>query len=265
MQQCQQFKTNPSINPLTGKPIKIGKLTYLKLSEACNSLPREPSIKANANREQQVRVYPAPPVGPLMHWKMTARTNLDSLNNIIRHINYVDERVTELTASHHDVSKMELAEFSDFISLARREFQAASLNKQYTLALNDLSKRVNSIKDTKVIYDDVPEYKVIAGTEVKPRRFYNRITIFEIWSLYNTALELVEHAIETRQFAVGIDPNVITELKSKKKFFNYLISNNIFTHDDIYKNTFGDERAFDHIDNKHRQYLLVKEGKFGKV
>ena len=51
--QCEAFRKNPSINPLTGREIQVGKVTHQKLVKACEEAGKQTSTSP-PNR-------PAPP------------------------------------------------------------------------------------------------------------------------------------------------------------------------------------------------------------
>jgi hypothetical protein len=70
-----------------------------------------------------------------------------------------------------------------------------------------------------------------------------------------------EESLGEKKIITHIGQMEMRNTLQKKVYLDYLIKHKIFTHDDIYKNTFKSDRVFDELKEKFAQYrkLYIKE------
>ena len=252
-QQCKEFKKNPTINPLTGRHIQIGKVTHQMLTKACD--------KKSPKRVSTEKVF-VPPMGPVMHYKVRARTNLKKQNNLIDQSGFIEERLDKIEKGS-SYSRMEIEEFQDILKDAKSEFEG---EKEYLDYYDQLLDRIKTLRKSKMtVVDDRPKHTVVGNTVVHPRRNDIREEIAVIWNIYNTSLLVVEDTMKTQTVDIDVVSGVIRDLQhSWKKYLDYLIKHHIFTYDDIYKKTFDNENVFEELAEKYKKYREIYKKVKGK-
>jgi hypothetical protein len=242
--KCEEFRKNPKVNPLTGRSIMIGKITHRKLIKACNE--RNATVVKSMNNI-------APPMGPMMHWRINKAVGNQRLNNLIKMSNFIEERLLKMEKETM-ISRMEIEEFQDILRDAIHEFIGRN---KYLDFFNELLDKIKTLKKTKTITEDRPKYKIVDRKEVKPDRYSIRENILSIWSIYNSSLNTIENTIKTNKVNYNIPSGVIRDLKRDKVYLDYLIKHNIFSYDDIYKYTFKSEKVFDELAERYKIYRKI--------
>jgi hypothetical protein len=235
--QCEEFKKNPKVNPLTGRKISIGKITHQKLNKACNG-----SYVATK--------HVAPPMGPMMHWRM----NNDEDTDMLKFLTHIKNRMMTIDKNTDSLSALELHEFIDIFKEAH---QIYSTKPKILDGIKKLYSRVNYFLRNRTIIEDRPKSKIIYDRELKSDRYSIRESILGIYSRYNSSLRTIENAIKTQTIFETLDSGVIRDLKAETKYFDYLIKHNIFSYDDIYKHTFKSEKVFDELAEEYKKYREI--------
>jgi hypothetical protein len=234
--QCEEFKKNPKINPLTGRAISIGKITHQKLNKACNG--SSPTIK-----------HIAPPMGPMMHWRMH-----DEDTDMLKFLTHIKNRLVIFSKNTDNLSALELHEFSDILKEAHKIY---STKPKILDGISKLYSRVHYFLKNRTIIEDRPKYKIVDRKEVKPDRYSMRESILGIWDRYDSSLNTIENTIEKNVLTSRVVSGVIRDLKRDKVYLDYLIKHNIFSYDDIYKHTFKNEKVFDELEVKYKKYREI--------
>jgi hypothetical protein len=244
--QCQEFKSNPTVNPLTGRHIAIGKITHNRLTEACSTTK---SIKKSKSND-----YEVPPIGPMIHWELKARSDREERNNLIKILNYINTRLDVIDNRKTNESKLEMNEFNDILKISKDIFE----DKKDTLTfVNNLIKDVQDVYKDKVLVDDVPKKTIISGLHVIPHRIGTRKNVLYALNVTNSLIATFNEAIQENKIFNTVPYGEFVRVSSFKKFLDYLIKHKIFTHDDIYKNTFKSDKIFDELKDKYEKYKVI--------
>jgi hypothetical protein len=243
--QCQEFKSNPNINPLTGRHIAIGKITHSRLTEACS--PK--TVKKSKSYE-----YEVPPMGPMIHWELKARSDREEMNNMIDFLNHINRRLKKIGKRDTNESKMEFEEFNDILELVKDKFS----DKPNELEIiKGLIKKANELKKTKTLVDDIPKKFSISELHVSPHRVGTRKSVFYALYSVNSMIASFDEAIEANRIFDTVPYGEFVRTSNYKKFLDHLISHKIFTHEDIYKNTFKSDKIFDELKEKNKKYRVI--------
>jgi hypothetical protein len=266
--QCDQFRKNPSINPLTGRSIHKGKITHQRLTKACenSTTMKTPSPIIRSD-------YQVPPMGPMIHFQFKAKSsNYDEVTrkNIIQFLNYFQSRLTVIRNS----TKISLMEINDIKNLLVNisnwlnnipEGMLRNISKLYNGSL----KQLELIKDiendnTKSKINDLPKHNIVADIEVKPNRYFIRGRVLWCFDFYNSTLDSIDTAIIKQEIHETISRGQLKHVLSEKQYLDYLISKKIFTHDDIYKNTFPNDKVYSELKDKYEEYAVLYKKLKGK-
>jgi hypothetical protein len=248
--QCKEFLSNPSINPLTGRKIEIGKVTHQKLLKLCNKSDTIEKPKSTA-----------PPMGPIMHYRMNSQTKSEDQNNLIDMGAFIEERLKKLE-KQSSISSLEIWDFEDILKEAKLMFRGED---EYIEYFDGLMKQVHKLVKTKTQISDGPSKSVVVeGYTVYPHRYKVRDEVLSVWSGCKTALETIENSLRKQQIYVNVRSGTIRDIIKGKKFLDYLIAHNIFTYDDIYKRTFISEKVFDELQEKYKKYRELYKKVKGK-
>lgn len=240
--QCDEFMRNPRKNPLTGRIIQIGKVTHTKLKKACGQT-------LDPNRK-------APPMGPIMHWRIGAKNENDRLRNLIKMANFIEEELDKMETKNI-ISEMQIVEFKDFLKFMSKVFANDEAYEKYIEFFQMLLKRIKELEESKIMLDDWPRYTVIEANPVYPQRFKTREEVLAIWGIYTSTLETIEDAIVTGKVFFAVPKGTIKDLLKDKKYLDYLIEHKVFSYDDIYKRVFKSEKVFDELAMKYKKYREI--------
>jgi hypothetical protein len=248
--QCQEFKSNPSVNPLTGRSIHIGKITHQNLLKACNDTPKKVESPKN---------YKIPPMGPMIHWDYNADDLKEKANNFIKFFNYIDKRIGEILEEKL-VSEMELNEIIGILKEGKERFD----DKSHLDIVEELFDDIKSIKKSRKIIHDLPKETVVNLMHVRSNRLSIRANIVWIYGLYEEAISTMKAALQNRKIITMWDSGHIKNILSDKVYLDYVIKHRIFTYDDIYKNTFPSEKAFEELQKTYKEWVKLYKDIKGK-
>ncbi len=253
--QCQEFFSNPTQNPLTGRKIEKNKGTYQKLMKECQEMMyHKVDIKD--------KMYYIPPMGPMMHWNKFKSNYVDRQNNMIDMMNYFVERLDELE-KFPMMSRMELDEIHDILKEAKKMFKG---DTDYEGGIEEEIERVKKLKKQSNIFDDVPKKSVVKSCwkEIYPNRLHMREEVNSIHNSVKNYILTMEGSIKENDIQILIRKGNIQNNIVNKSYLDYLIKHNIFTYDDIYKRTFTSEKQFDELVELHKKYSVLYKKLEGK-
>ncbi len=237
--QCNEFLENPTINPISRRKIIEGRATHKRLMEECREI-----LKTN----------PVPPIGPMMHWKMYQNDG----KNLIDFANYIETRVVKLQKEKL-LSKMEIIELKAILQEISNEY---SHKKHIVTFCEDLLVKLTLLKKENTFIDDVPKKTIVRDKrgpieEVSPDRVKNRLHVYAIWNRMSDVMYFCEKLIKRKKVDITIGPGEVRDIIRGKTYLDYLIAHNIFTYDDIYKNTFKSENDFKELEDKYKIYQKI--------
>jgi 2-cysteine adaptor domain len=258
-QQCEAFRTNPKVNPLTGRSIEVGKIRHQQLTEACgkNSSPKKsPSPK---NQE-------APPMGPMIHWEYNVVGQLTDeviRKNVIAFMNHIHDRLKELQSSAA-VSEMELRDMADLLKNFEAWLKVTPGLKNKDKLLKGVEQELEHIKTVykeQPILKDQPTEKEVAEIPIKHSRCFIRGRVLRGYLLYKDALVSIRESLQEGHILTMVVLGQIKDVLRYKTYCDYLIKHKIFSHDDIYKRTYPGDDAFEDLKAKYTEYrkLYKKE------
>jgi hypothetical protein len=247
--QCEQFRSNKTVNPLTGRTISKGKITYLKLTQACED-KKSPSPKI-------ILDHKAPPMGPMIHWRLNAEVPTEERNNMLKFLKYIQATTKELEENNEQISKLFLEDMIDILK------EGASLFADkggYVKLINKLIEQLKTLKLSNRVYNDVPKATIVAYLEVKPSRKFIRGRVLRCYSLWKSIMNLIEGTLLTKKIQTHASRQQLDNVLEQKEYLDYVIKHKIFTYDDIWKNTFPNDKAYDTLKVKYEEYIkLYKE------
>lgn len=257
--QCEAFRANPKVNPLTGRSIEVGKIRHQQLTEACGKT--EPSKKLPSSQKQD-----APPMGPMIHWKYNPVGQLTDeviRKNVIAFLNHIHDRLKELqtTAS---ISEMELTDMYDLLKDFETWLKDTPGLKNREKLLKGVESEQHNVKHLSKqanVYNDLPTEKEVAQIQIKSERCFVRGRVLRGFSLFNGALKDINESLQIGRINTGIATGQIKDVLRYKTYCDYLIKHKIFSHDDIYKLTYPGDNAFEDLKAKYTEYrkLYKKE------
>ena len=155
--QCEQFRDNPTINPLTGRTIEIGKVRHQQLTAACAKLPK---TRSSSNFKRKAST--SPPMGPYIHWRYnpTSGQLTDEIirKNIIAFMNHIHERLGVLKEKVY-VSEMEFNDHHDLLVNMERWLENTGGVKNKEKLLKGITYELSIIEEIRtqcVLLDDEP-------------------------------------------------------------------------------------------------------------
>jgi hypothetical protein len=196
-------------------------------------------------------------MGPLIYWDIYDNKSEQHCKTMV---NYIKTRLIEMDKSTEPLSRMELEEFKDICYDAIREIDT----DKATDFCSKLIQKTNYLEKTRLVVDDRPRYHVISDIQIKPKREFIRNRVARILRLYESCTGTINYAIKHKDIATNISSGQIRDLKNDKKYLDYLIEHNIFSYDDIYKNTFKSEHVFDELAEKYKKYREIYKEVNGK-
>ena len=270
-EQCNEFRNNPNVNPLTGRPIKTGKKTQQMLEKSCNHIPEVKSPPALKHHPSPPKRLPhhdvtphtrltAPPMGPMIHWGLNTRHDGDENNNILKFLNYIHKRLKVLkTASV--VSQMEIEEFAEILGIAKKTFKG---EEKYMEGIKDLAKSCTKLMKNGKLINDIPTPITVGGLTVKQSRVFIRGEVLFEFGLYKDAIDIITYSLNQNKIHATISSGEISSIRYKKLYLDYLVRNNIFTHEDIYKKTFPSENFVKDLEVEFEKYKVLYKRLKGK-
>lgn len=256
-EDCQKFLRNPTINPLTGRKIQVGKITHLTLMKECRKeSPKKSPPSANSRKH-----YVAPPMGPMIHWEVYGQDKEES--NMIVFLNYFVKRLKEIDKAE-SISLMEITEISDILKEAHSMFEADPNTVSGILKLRGVIKGFSKRKDK--IINDEPKYHLLKSVwkEIKPERIKIRGQIAFIYSSLTNTLEDMKYMVKNKKITSMITGGKINALVKDKEYIDYVIKHNIFSYDDMYKNTFPSESVFQELGEVYKEYVQLYKKTYGE-
>lgn len=247
-QQCEMFKKNPKINPLTGRTIEIGKSTHQELMQACERF----EMKTGKNSPGSY----VPSIGPMIHWNQG-----DADENMSEFVEYIDEKTQQYAATTKSLSKMEIEEMYDILEIAKKQYDH---DKDYVKYVNDVKKQVDGVVKKSQLFDDVPKNEIYEDMRIKSNRVYNRAQVLDIFNSYSTIKKILSTVVNKQDIKYDILPGEIKIQKSHKKYLDRLIELKIFTKDDIYKKVFKNEKWLEEIEDLWGEYTVLYKKVKGK-
>jgi len=251
--QCEAFRKNPSINPLTGREIQVGKVTHQKLVKACEEAGKRTS-KSPPNRS-------APPMGPMIHWEYDVQGVDDKRDNAVDFANYIRKRIKELKASTSVLSKFELVDMKNIIDGIKEHLDD---EPTYIEKLDQMKEKLDELLKRDTVINDVPSYAVVAHLEVKPSRVFIRGRVLYCYRLWESAMSDMDASIETNTIFAHVGPAHMKNLIEQKHYVDYIIKHKIFSHEDIYKRTFKTDRPYEELKEKFAEYKVLFKKLDGK-
>jgi 2-cysteine adaptor domain len=252
--QCEAFKKNPSVNPVTGRAILIGNVTHKKLVKACEGVKKTPSPKSIPKRDP-------PPMGPMIHWAFGADNYLEEFNNMTKFARYISKRVKETDGETGPLSLMELNEIQAIIKEAKVQFKD---EPAYIQGLNKINETVLDLLKRTDVVNDLPVSTVVAYLEIKPSRISVREGVMRCHQLWQDALEDMQISIEKNKVFAHVFPKQIQNLLEQKAYLDYVIKHKIFSADDIYQRTFKMEKPYEHLKALFKKYSALFKKLEGK-
>jgi hypothetical protein len=260
-QVCEAFLRNPTINPITGRSIEKGKVTYNKLMKACQKKSPSPTKTSTKSLIPSLKSYKIPEMGPMIHWNYNAKNRNDRLKNMSELLKFIQAKVISFQANTDTLSKMQIEEFKEICEDALGLF---SHIPKYTNGVQNLLNKVKNLLTTRKFIDDRPKYNIISDIEIKPSRRYIRGRIQQIYSLYKSTKETMLGAIEHNYVRLHVSLGEIKIWSEQKKYLDYVIQHKIFTYDDIYKNTFPNENIYEELKELFPKYAVIYKSVKGK-
>ena len=150
-------------------------------------------------------------------------------------------------------SKMEINDFKSILKEAIGLFP----EKKAKDFCNMIYAHINYLEAHDKFIDDLPKPKIVGKTEVHEDRAENRLEVYAIWDQVRLNLIFIDETIQTKKIDITIPKGIIRYLLLSKKYLDYLITQNIFSYDDIYKNTFTSEKVFDELAKKYQLYRKI--------
>ena len=264
-QLCEEFLKNPTINPITGRRIEKGKVTYNKLMKACQK--KSPSSTKTSTRTliksriPSPQSYKIPEMGPMIHWTYNAKDWNDRLKNMNEFLKFIQAKVKVYEGNQDVLSRMQIEEFKEICEEALGLF---SHDRRYSGGISGLLKKVKNLLATRSFIDDRPKYNIISDIEIKPSRRFIRGRIQHIHSIFINTKETMVWAVDSNNINVHVSKGEIRDIGEIKKYLDYVIQHKIFTYDDIYKHTFPSENIFEELKELHKEYSKVYKRVKGK-
>jgi hypothetical protein len=256
-QLCEEFLKNPTINPITGRRIEKGKVTYNKLMKECHKKSQSSTISTI----KSLKSYKIPEMGPMIHWNYNADNRNERLKNMSEFLKFIQAKVINFQENTDSLSRMQIEEFKEIVEDALGLF---SHIPKYINGVQNLLNKIKNLLATRILIDDRPKYNIVSDIEIKPSRRFIRGRILEIYSLYESTKETMLGAIENNYVRIHVSLGEIKVWSEHKKYLDYVIKHNIFTYDDIYKNTFPHENIFEELKELFPKYAKVYKSVKGK-
>jgi len=236
-EQCEQFKKTPTINPLTGRKIAVGKITHKKLQKLCKD-EKKPYI---------------PPLGPMMHWSYDdIHGDNRDLKNIREFGKFLNAKYFEL--KENNIKEISKSEIMDYIEMCKEISQTNGVPSRIYEYVASLGESFKELKKTMKLINDQPKHDVYANMEIRPSRTFNRGRVAWTYNFYMQTRRSIERELENKTNLV-IPKEHIKRIKEFKSYHDHLIKLNVFSYDDIYKHTFKNDQYPQEIDKLYKQYL----------
>jgi len=266
-QLCEEFLKNPTINPITGRRIEKGKVTYNKLMKACQK--KSPSSTKTSKKSKTSikspisypKSYKIPEMGPMIHWIYNAKDWNDRLKNMNEFLKFIQAKVKVYEGNQDILSRMQIEEFKEICEDALGLF---SHDRRYSGGISGLLTKVKNLLTTRNFIDDRPKYNIISDIEIKPSRRFIRGRIQHIYTIYKNTKDTIVGAIESNYVDTHVSLGEIKVWSQHKQYLDYVIQHKIFKYDDIYKNTFPNENIFEELKELFPKYAAIYKRVKGK-
>lgn len=254
---CKKFKDDRTINPATGRKIKEGGPTYKELMNKCAKYFVEPKDAPS---------HPLP-MGPFMLYSIEKERKVYSMIDIAKQIIPTLKHIQISLRSYKNkesYSKFDMDDHEKTLKSIKRwlsSLYALEIPKREQIieGCDALLKDVQNFRKTLHEYDDTPKYAVVEDMEVKPDRFFLRNQVIHCFTLYKNCYKTIDISIKTNEISSHIGTKYINIVINTKKYLDYLIKHKIFSHDDIYVNTFPNENVFEELKELHKKYMILYE------
>ena len=250
--QCEEFRKNPSVNPLTGRTIQVGNVTHKKLAKACEGKGKSPNT--------YIPDRPAPPMGPMIHWNYNIDVPGEGRNNLVKFGNYIKERVKELKDSTEPYSLLELTDFQRILEEAKDQFDGKTI---YVEKFDKVLEKVKELLKGKII-DDKPKATIVAHLEIKPSRTFIRGRVLRCYRLWESSMDTMKSALESKSIYAHEPREHIANLVDQKAYLDYLVKHKIFSREDIYDRTFKTDKPYDELKETFAEYSKLYKQIKGK-
>ncbi len=254
---CKKFKDDRTINPATGRKIKEGGPTYKELMNKCAKYFVEPKDAPS---------HPLP-MGPFMLYSIEKERKVYSMIDIAKQIIPTLKHIQSALRSYKNkesYSKFDMDDHEKTLKSIKRwlsSLYALEIPKREQIieGCDALLKDVQNFRKTLYEYDDTPKYAVVEDMEVKPDRFFLRNQVVRCFSLYKDTKEVMDIALKNNNITIYVSRGDLRDILDDKKYLDYLIKHKIFSHDDIYVNTFPHENVFEELKELHKKYMILYE------
>lgn len=238
--QCEAFKKQPSINPLTGRHIQQGKVTYKKLVKACQGKVKSPKSSPRNN---------APPMGPMIHWRYNIKIPDDEADNMIEFHNFIDDRIEE-----HSSKPLTLMELNDWLTILKYGVAIFKNDKEYRDAMIHLMEKLQAIAKKDKLIDDLPSYTIVSDLEIKASRTFIRGNVLRCFRLWESTMNTMKSSLMSKNIHAHEPRGHVANLIKQKDYLDYLIKHKIFSYDDIYKHTFKTDHPYQKLKDTFAEY-----------
>lgn len=250
-QQCEEFKKNPTANPLTGRKIQEGKITHTMLSKACSQFTVSPKKEITKKTVKSKRAY-IPPLGPMMHWEYKITLDFETglqleRKNATQFLRFIQDRYFALK-NEKELSKSEFNDYVDMLAAIRSEI---AWSKNTYDVIDTLHGYFMGLKKRVKLINDLPKYDIVYNVEISQSRASNRKTICEIYNTYAVLKLHIEDELKHKSNLAIQSPHRLFEYK---KYLDHMIKLKLFTYDDIYKHTFENDKFPEEIAALYKKY-----------
>lgn len=182
----------------------------------------------------------APPMGPILHWRVgvsdqnPSKEEAIEWENTVKMAKYIIERVDKLMKSKTaKLSKLELEDLRAFAKWAVDEYEDPLMDE-----LSSVLPKIDTLLQSKrLVDDDMKKKAYIGGIVIEKGRFENRDTLLRVYNSTINTRKLLLSAAQNKTLYPNSpldDSDFKLQLKDKE-YVQYLIDHNIFRKSDIKK------------------------------
>ena len=266
-EQCKQFEQNPTVNPLTGRKIELGKVRHVQLKKACSKLTTAKTIPKNAVSAKKTSSKEAPSFGPMIYWKFNTRDTLKIHANIRIFVDYIRSKIHE----YYDdktivISKMELDEFLEILKDLKDYVEDENFEgrEKFLKRIKNLILGAKDILKTHKFTDDAPKRDVFEKMELRPDRLFNRGQVLFIYNYFMSTKHTFETAIKYDKIFSHEGEGTMRRIREMKKYLDHLIKLKVFRYDDIYHKMFDSEKNYNALFELYKKYKVIYKRTEGK-
>ena len=251
--QCEEFRKNPSVNPLTGRTIQVGNVTHKKLAKACEGKGKSPNTP--------IPDRPAPPMGPMIHWRYDVKGHDDEFNNMVDFGNFIKKRINTLGEENGQLSFMELEDLNNIIEHSKKHFDD---EPKYIQRLDKMKSKVQELMKKPTVLHDQPNATIVAHLEIKPSRTFIRGNVLRCYQLWKLSISTMRGALKNKSIYAHEPKEHIANLVEQKAYLDYLIKHKIFSREDIYDRTFKTDKPYEELKETFAEYSKLYKQVKGK-